>query len=74
MHAQGFPSSNTLLLRFPGEEREAVTLEQTTSGTKLPESFANLPPVVLQNKDPPVPQDTVKMKEDFQALKPLSSR
>lgn len=59
--------------QFSGEEREAVTLEQTTFGTKavsqLPESFTNLPPVVLQNKDSPVPQHTVKMKEDFQALK-----
>ena len=58
-HGTGISLFQHFSNQLPGEEREAVTLEQTTSGTKavsqLPESFTNLPPVVLQNKDPPVP-------------------
>lgn len=61
-HGTGISLFQHTSAQFPGEEQEAVTLEQTTSGTKavsqLPQSFTNLPPVVLQNKDPPVPQDT----------------
>lgn len=71
--AQGVPFSNTLLLSCLERERETVTLEQTTFSTEavpqLLESFTNLPPVVLQNKDPPVPQDTVKMRENFRFFK-----
>lgn len=62
-HGTGISLFQHFSNQLPGEEREAVTLEQTTSGTKavsqLPESFTNLPPVVLQ-KDPPVPETMLR--------------
>ena len=59
-------------VRLPGEKCEPLVIDQTSPSGKtvsqLPEAYTRLSPVVLRDKDPPVPENHAETKGDLNAL------
>jgi hypothetical protein len=69
-HGTGISLFQHVSTDCPGIDREIVVLEQSSSTittktvSQLPDSYANVPPASLRQKDPPVPEMQCEMKGD----------